>query len=303
MLNTVIFDIGGVLLDWAPERAFEQVMDADEVPAFMERIGFHEWNRANDARASIAEAEDALVRRFPSDEAAIRGYRQHFLHSVTGMVPGTAAVIAELGRDGVAMGALTNWAAETFALARPQFGVLNRFRDIVVSGEEGVIKPDPQIYLSACRRLGVDPGQVVFVDDSATNVAAAEELGLTGVRFSSAEQLRADLVGLGLLGPRVPVTEPVFHWALGTDWDAALASGEYGWSTRGTAYDEAGFVHCSFAAQVDGIRRELYGDLPDADLVLLQLDPADLPIVVEDGYPHLFAPLPVDRARAVDRAS
>ena len=301
-LSTVIFDIGGVVLNWVPERAYEQVMPADEVPGFMKRIGFDGWNRANDALASIEGSEDELVARFPADADRIRGYRQHFLRTVTEMVPGTPAVIAELGQAGVRLGALTNWAADMFALARPRFGVLTRFGDIVVSGTEGVVKPDPEIYRLACERLGIHPGEAVFIDDSPANVHAADEFGLHGLHFTSAAQLREDLVGLGLLADRAPVAEPLFHWTLRSRWAEATASGGFPWSTRDTDYNAEGFVHCSFADQVDGTRRRFYGDVPNAKLVLLKLDPdPDLPIVVEDGYPHLFAPLPVDRVAAVQR--
>ena len=301
-LSTVIFDIGGVVLNWVPERAYEQVMPADEVPGFMKRIGFDGWNRANDALASIEGSEDELVARFPADADRIRGYRQHFLRTVTEMVPGTPAVIAELGQAGVRLGALTNWAADMFALARPRFGVFTRFGDIVVSGTEGVVKPDPEIYRLACERLGIHPGEAVFIDDSPANVHAADEFGLHGLHFTSAAQLREDLVGLGLLADRAPVAEPLFHWTLRSRWAEATASGGFPWSTRDTDYNAEGFVHCSFADQVDGTRRRFYGDVPNAKLVLLKLDPdPDLPIVVEDGYPHLFAPLPVDRVAAVQR--
>lgn len=198
-LTTVIFDIGGVVLNWVPERAYEQVLPASEVPAFMERIGFDEWNRANDARTSIAGAEDELANRFPDDEAAIRGYRTHFLRTITDPVPGTAEIITDLAGRRVALGALTNWAADMFSIARQQFAVFDQFRDIVVSGVEGIAKPDPAIYLLACRRLGAAPEQAVFIDDSVPNVEAAREVGLTGLHFTGADHLRADLVGLGLL--------------------------------------------------------------------------------------------------------
>lgn len=295
-MDAVIFDLGGVVLDWQPERAFEQVMPAGDVPAFMERVGFHAWNGANDARDNLADAEDELVRRFPDDEAGIRGYRPNFLHSVTAMVPGTSAIIAELAAAGVTIGALTNWSGEMFSLARARFGILDRFADIVVSGHEGIIKPDPAIYRLACSRLGVPPERTVFIDDSGANVRVADELGLTGLPFTSAGRLRDDLVGLGLLGTREPVTVPTYHWAVRTDWLDALADGAWPWSGRGLTYSGEGFVHLSFADQLAGTRERFYADLADDELVLLRLDPSDdLPILVEDGFPHLFAPLPLDR--------
>jgi 2-haloacid dehalogenase len=295
----VIFDIGGVVIPWIPERAFEQVMPVAEVPGFMARIGFTDWNRTNDALDSIAEAEDELVRRFPADETGIRGYRKHFLKTVTGMVPGTSGIIAELARDGVTVSALTNWAADMFALARVEFGIFNRFADIVVSGQEGIVKPDPAIYLLACRRLGVEPAQAVFIDDTPANAEAAAAAGLTGLTFTSSQQLRADLVGLGLLGAPLPVTEPIFHWTPRAEWDAALAGGHYPWSGRGLGYLAEGFVHFSFEHQLPATRARFYADLAPEDLMLLRLDPDPLlPIVVEDGFPHLFAELPVGRVQA-----
>ncbi len=295
----MIFDLGGVLIRWAPERAFEQVMPPADVPPFMEHIGFDEWNRANDGLRSIADSEAALAARFPEHADGIRAYREHFTHTITQMVPGTGAVLAELNQKGVATIALTNWAADMFAIARKRFGILARFSDIVVSGEEGMVKPDPAIYALACQRAGVEPGQAIFIDDSPSNAAAATAAGLTGLTFTSAEQLRADLAELGVLAAPSPVTEPIFHWTPRTEWDAALASGEYPWSGRGMEYLAEGFVHFSFAHQLAATRARFYADLAPEDLVLLRLDPdPHLPIIVEDGFPHLFAELPVDRVQA-----
>ena len=298
-VTLVIFDLGGVLIRWAPERAFEQVMPADAVRPFMEHVGFDEWNRRNDGLASIADSEAELARRFPDHADSIRAYRQHFPHTITQMVPGTGAVLAELGQSGVTTIALTNWAADMFAIARERFGILDRFSDIVVSGEEGLVKPDPAIYDLACRRAGVEPGKAIFIDDSPGNAEAATAAGLTGLTFTSAERLRADLVELGVLGAPTPVTEPIFHWTPRAEWEAALASGNYPWSGRGMEYLAEGFVHFSFAHQLAATRGRFYADLAPEDLVLLRLDPEpDLPIVVEDGFPHLFAELPVGRVQA-----
>lgn len=277
-------------------------MPAEAVPAFLERIGFDDWNRANDARFSIVDAEEELFRKFPADEVGIRAYRQYFPLTIDSMVTGTAVIIAELQAAGVTIGALTNCAAEPFAIARQKFGVLSRFQDIVISGVEGIVKPDPAIYRLACQRLGVAPDQAVFIDDTAANASAASAVGMASLHFTSAEQLHADLVGLGLLEERQPIAEPVYHWALRSEWDAAVADRYYPRSTRGIDYLTEGFVHASFAHQVSGIRQEIYADVPDTELVLLQIDPTGPPIVVEERYPHLFAPLPLD-AKPVDPAT
>ncbi|HMR50437.1 MAG TPA: HAD family phosphatase [Arachnia sp.] len=199
-MSTVIFDIGQVIIRWVPQRAFEQVLPHDEVEAVMRRIGFAEWNQANDSRADISEAVEDLVRRFPDDETAIRAYREHFGTTITELEPGTGDVIAELQQAGVDLGAITNWSADTFQVALEMHDVLGRFREIVVSGAEGVVKPRPEIFLLACERLGVAPSDAVFVDDSPVNVAGAEAIGMRAIHFRSATQLREELVALGLLG-------------------------------------------------------------------------------------------------------
>jgi 2-haloacid dehalogenase len=298
-LDAVIFDLGGVVLGWEPERAFEQVMPAEQVAEFLARIDFADWNRRNDGGRRFDEAEAELITRFPDAEGIIHGYRTHFAHTLSGMVPGTSAVIAELDQAGVALSALTNWSGETFPIARERFGILRRFSSILVSGDERLLKPDPAIFALACEREGLDPERTIFVDDSPRNVAAATESGLTGLVFTDAEQLRADLVELGVLGPREAVERPIFHWSVREAWEEAETTGLYQWSARGVGYDSEGFVHFSFAEQIDGTRTAHYADLSDAELVLLELDVAalDLPVVVEPGrdelFPHLFAPLPV----------
>ena len=294
-MRTVIFDIGGVLINWVPERAYEPVMPAEQIPAFMERIGFDDWNRANDAVATLDDTEAELIARFPADAEAIQAYRRNFLATITEAVPGTGAVIAELIAAGVPTMALTNWAGDMFTQARQRFGILRRFFDIVVSGDEGLVKPHREIFELACTRASITPDQGVFIDDSPANVAGAQAVGLTGVRFTDADALRAELVSLGLLGERSPITEPVYHLATREHWEQAQSEACYPWSSRDVDYLGEGFVHCSFGAQLAGTRARFYGDLADGDLVLLRLEPDGLPVVVEDGYPHLFAELPLDR--------
>ncbi len=299
-LSTVVFDVGEVITHWVPQRAFEQVMPATEVAAFMKRIDFAAWNRANDALASIAPSGEEMVRRFPADEVGIRAYRPNFLLTVAEMVAGTGAIIAELQQAGVAVRGLTNWSADMFRLTRAKFGILGRFPDIFISGEHGIVKPDPAIYRAACERFGIDPSTAVFVDDVAANVAGAASVEMTGLQFFDAATLRRQLVELGLLGARQPVSEPVFHWVAKSDWDAALEAGSYRLSGRGLDYLGEGFVHLSFADQLQRTRSRFYGDLADTEVVLLELPTApELPIVVEDGFPHLFAPLPLEQVKVV----
>jgi 2-haloacid dehalogenase len=199
--TAVIFDLGQVLLEWFPERAIEQVLPAAEVPAFFERVGFFAWNAKLDAGGSFAEAEEELVARFPDDREAILAYRRNFDLTVPGYVPGTLALLDTLRRHDITVGALSNWSAETFTGTRDRFDALERFDALVVSGIDGVIKPEPASFALACDRLGVEPANAVFIDDSVVNVAAARAYGLTALLFTGAERLRDDLAALGLPVP------------------------------------------------------------------------------------------------------
>lgn len=304
MPSAVMFDLGQVVLRWVPERAFEQVMDAAEVPAFMERVEFHPWNKENDRFDDLAQNEADWIARFPSDAARMQAFRTYFDHTVTEMVPGTAAIMAELQQAGVPITALSNWSGELFTRTRARWGILDRFNDIVVSGWEGVVKPDQRIFELACERSRLNPAEVVFIDDTAENVEAAIAFGMQALQFTSAEQLRADLVEAGLLQPRVPQTESIYHWTPREVWRAAHAAGDYPWSARGRGYIEEGFVHFSFADQLAATREKFYADLSTSELVLLRLDPSPMtPVVVEGGFPHLFAPLPVNGVTEIDGAA
>lgn len=304
--STVVFDLGAVVLQWDPRGPYEQVLPAAEVPAFLARIDFETWNRRHDAGRPFEVGERELIEQFPDSATAVRAYRQHFGHSLTGPVPGTGAVIAELQHAGARLLALTNWSAETFPHAQERFGLLQRFEAIVVSGQELLAKPDPAIFELLLQRHRVDPARTVFVDDSPANVATAASMGITALLFIDADRLRSELVELGLLAERVPVTEPLFHLTEADVWNAAEAAGDFPWSSRGVTFEQQGYVHCSFADQVPGVRRRVYPDLADEDLLLLELDATGLEVVVEDldageAYPHLYAPLPLAAVRSPRR--
>jgi 2-haloacid dehalogenase len=302
----VIFDLGGVVLRWEPQRAYEQVMPADEVGGFMDEICFNEWNRRHDAGHDWDEGEAELISRLPHRREAIEAYRRYFDQTITGMVPGTGAIIAELQQAGIRQVALTNWSADLFHPTRRRFGLLNRFAGIVVSGEEGIAKPDPRLFTIVLERYAIDPAAAVFIDDNQHNCDTASSLGLEVINFTGAEQARQRLVELGPLGERVVVPGPIFHIAKRKQWEAAKEHGNYIWSTRRVTLETQGFVHCSFADQVPTVRRNAYSDLADDELVVLQLDPAALsaPVIKEadpssgELYPHLYGDVRPDEVTA-----
>jgi 2-haloacid dehalogenase len=296
--TTVVFDLGGVVLRWEPERAYQQVMPAEQVRKFMDEIRFNEWNHRHDAGHDWEEGEAELISRMPHRQEQIEAYRRYFDLTISGMVPGTGALMAELQRAGVRLLALTNWSADLFRPTKRRFGLLHRFEGIVVSGEEGIAKPDPQLFQIVFDRYQVDPGHAIFIDDNERNCVTAESLGMEVIRFSDADAARARLVELGLLGDREQVPGPIFHLAKRAPWEKAKTTGRYCWSSRRVSYESEGFVHCCFAEQLPTVRDHHYQDLADDELVVLKIDPARLsaPVILEDDgtgtrYPHIYGAL------------
>lgn len=197
-LTTAIFDLGGVVLRWDPRAAYADAAAPEEIERFMADVDWPEWNRSLDAGRPLAVAEAELAGRFPQWAHLVPLYREQNHRTIPGEIEGTAAVLDRLHAVGIRLLALTNWSVETFLPTRERFGVLDVFDGIVMSGAEGVTKPDPAIFALLCDRYRVAPGEAVFVDDSPTNVAAAQRFGLQAVLFRDADRLRADLGELGL---------------------------------------------------------------------------------------------------------
>ena len=199
--RAVVFDLGGVLIDWNPRHLYRKLFaDEAEMEEFLAKVCNQAWNEKQDCGRPLAEATAELVERFPEQEALVRAYYERWPEMLGGVIEGTAAVVDELAARGeVELYALSNWSAETFRHAREMFPVLERFRGIVVSGEERLIKPDPRIYQVLFDRHRVDPPRSIFIDDVERNVEAARRLGMTGVRFESPAQLRRELARLGVL--------------------------------------------------------------------------------------------------------
>lgn len=196
----VVFDLGGVLIDWNPRYLYRKLFD-DEVAmeAFLAEVVTQEWNARQDAGRPWAEAIEVLVREHPEQRDLIAAYWHRWEETLGEAIAPTVEVLDELRAAGVRLLALTNWSAATFALARPRFPFLDWFEGIVVSGEVMLAKPDPRVFRHMLDLHGLDPAATVFIDDSATNVRAAADLGMIGIRFDDAATLRRQLVGLGLL--------------------------------------------------------------------------------------------------------
>ena len=202
-VTAVVFDYGNVLCTWDAEAAMTGAVDALQWREVVDDGSFARWNRLLDIGVPIT----ALVERIgapppghPDGAGLMRAYWERFSSSLTGAVPGTEDIAQELADAGVALYLLTNFNDVLFArYGRPRVAVLDRFDGIVVSGQEGVAKPDPEIYHRLLRRYGLTAGRTLFVDDAEDNVRAARAVGLCGHRFTDARSLRHELVERGLL--------------------------------------------------------------------------------------------------------
>ncbi|HEY1609409.1 MAG TPA: HAD-IA family hydrolase [Paraburkholderia sp.] len=203
-IKAVVFDFGGVLVDWNPDYLYRQLIpDADERRWFLTHVCGQEWIVRQDGGQLLAEGTDELVARFPEHEALIRAFYDRWHEMVAGMLPGGVATFEKLEAAGVPLFGLTNWSAETFPYAQAHFPLLARCRDIVVSGHVRLVKPDAAIFHEMFRRIeaqlpGIAPQELVFIDDNAKNAAAATALGWHGIHHTSDASTDAQLRELGL---------------------------------------------------------------------------------------------------------
>ena len=199
-IDTVIFDLGNVLIAWDPRRLYRQLIgDEAQMDWFLREVCNSAWNEQQDAGRPWTEATALLRAEFPQHAELIDAYHLRWEETLVGPIEESVALLAELKARGVRLLALTNWSQETFPVARQRYPFLQWFEGIVVSGEERLIKPDSRIYQRLLERYEVDPARALYIDDSARNVAAAEALGMQGWWFRDAAGLRDRLAELALL--------------------------------------------------------------------------------------------------------
>jgi 2-haloacid dehalogenase len=201
--RVVVFDLGGVLIDWNPRHLYRQLFeDEAAMERFLAEVCHTAWNEEQDRGRTFAEAIEEAAGRFPEHRVLIEAYHRRWGEMLAGPIEGTVALLAELKEAGHELHALTNWSVETFPIARERYAFLDWFGSILVSGEERLIKPDPRIFQLLLERIGRAADACVYIDDNPKNAAAAAALGFDAVHFRSPEQLRADLARLGVLGGR-----------------------------------------------------------------------------------------------------
>lgn len=200
-VDTVVFDIGKVLLEWDPRHLYRDLIpDPAAMERFLAEVCTPDWNRAQDGGRPWAEGEALLIARFPEQAPLIRAFRAGWHRMIPGPVPGSLELLEALRARGTPLYAITNFAADTFAECLPRFPFLRQFRDVVVSGREGLLKPDAAIYRLLLQRNGLEASRCLFIDDSAGNARAAEDLGMRAHHFQDAEGLARTLREHGLLG-------------------------------------------------------------------------------------------------------
>ncbi|HUW92377.1 MAG TPA: HAD family phosphatase [Bacteroidales bacterium] len=198
-IKTVVFDLGGVLIDWNPRHLYRKIFTSEaEMERFLSEVCTPEWNVQQDGGKLFSTATAELTAKFPDHAANIALYYDRWEEMLGGELKETVDILNELKSAGMPLYALTNWSHEAFPAAYERYAFMKQFDGIVVSGFEGLLKPGHEIYRLLISRYNINPADSVYIDDNKANADAAAELGFHVIHFTSAEQLRDELKVLGL---------------------------------------------------------------------------------------------------------
>ncbi len=199
MIKTIVFDIGGVLVDWDPRYLFRTLIDDEQaMEHFLTRVCSPEWNHSLDLGRSWEDARTELVTRHPEHEGLIDQYWDRWLEMFSGPIHETVDILMDVKRRGYPVYGLTNWNDVKFEVALREFPFLNLFDGRIVSGEEKLAKPDPAIYKLLLEKFNLNPKETLFIDDRIENVQAARDLGIEAVQFISPKDLEDRMTGYGI---------------------------------------------------------------------------------------------------------
>lgn len=199
-IKNIVFDFGGVLMDWNPRYYYKGKFDSDEqMEYFLKNICTDEWNIQQDAGRSLQEATEERVAKFPEYEQYIRNYYGQWEKMLKSDIYENTYLVGKLKEKGYPLYGLTNWSAETFPIAKKRYGVFDLFDGIVVSGEEKKIKPNSEIYHILLKRYGLKAEESLFIDDNENNVKAAQDIGFHVIKLIEGVNLRKELQKLNLL--------------------------------------------------------------------------------------------------------
>ncbi|MGI4021794.1 MAG: HAD family hydrolase [Janthinobacterium lividum] len=201
MINTIIFDLGNVLINWEPKLLYNKIFDSEEkTNHFIENICTLAWNEEQDAGRTLKEGTDILVAQYPQHQAEIEAYYDRWEEMLNGAIEGSVEIFRNLKASGkYKIYALTNWSSELFPVALRNFEFLSWFDGIVMSGDEGIRKPEAAFFQILFDRYEVKPEDAVFIDDNLRNIEAARKLGIQSIRFTSAGELGKELSDSGIL--------------------------------------------------------------------------------------------------------
>ena len=201
MIKNVIFDLGGVLIDWNPRYMYSQIFKTSEaMEYFLANICTSDWNEEQDGGRPIRDANELLIAEYPEYEKEIKAFYGRWTEMLGGPIDGTVEILRKLNKNNNhRLLALTNWSAETWPEATSRYDFLNIFEGILVSGQEGIKKPDPAIYDLICKRYDMAPTESVFIDDNLRNIEAAQLYGLQTIHYTSHELLAERLKEINVL--------------------------------------------------------------------------------------------------------
>jgi 2-haloacid dehalogenase len=202
-ITTVVFDVGKVLFEWDLRYLFAKLIaDTDELEWFVTHVVTPQWHFQHDAGRPLAHMVAELAALHPAYAPHIEAYRTRFNETIPGPVAGSLEIVSELADRCVPLFAITNFGAEFWDIFRPTQPIFDHFGDIIVSGVEKIVKPDPAIYALALERFGLEPGEAIFVDDNIDNVISARANGFVAHHFKDATALRNELTEYDLLAPQ-----------------------------------------------------------------------------------------------------
>ena len=199
-ITTVVFDVGKVLFKWDLRYLFAKLIaDEKELEYFVTHVVTPEWHFQHDAGRPLAEMTAERISDFPQYAALIDAYAVRFNETIPGPIEGSLEIVSDLAERGVLLFAITNFGAEFWDGFRPTQTIFDHFGDIIVSGVEKLVKPDPAIYALALQRFGLQPGEAIFIDDNLDNIVSARANGFAAHHFKDAKSLRIELNDLSLL--------------------------------------------------------------------------------------------------------
>ena len=200
-IKAILFDFGNVLLEWNPRYVYRRYFPNNEaaMEQFLSEVSFMDWNAQQDKGRSFAEGVAVLSKQFPQYSDLIQAYHTDWKESIGDSLNGTVELMKRLKKAGYPVYGLSNWSAETFPLVRERYDFFDLLDDIILSGEVGAIKPEPEFFEISLRRIGRRAQECLFIDDAPANIEQARKMGFVTVLFESPEQLEYKLRSLGLL--------------------------------------------------------------------------------------------------------